>query len=209
MYRPSAFAVDDIAVLHRFIRQRAFATIGIVQGGAVTFAYAPVVLDSAGALGAVRFHLAKSNPAAAVHDGVRVVLSFAGPDAYVSPDWYSSGGMVPTWNYLAVEGEGRARHLSDRELLELLADLSAEQEAKLLPKKPWTIDKVPAPKFEALAAAIAGFSVTFEKLEGKFKLSQDKKPEDFAGVVAGLEARGETSSHAIARAMRSERDGHE
>jgi len=84
----------------------------------------------------------------------------------------------------------------------LVVDLSAQEEAKLLPKQPWLIDKVPPERAEALLNGIVGFSLSFERLEGKFKLSQDKKPEDFAGVIAGLEARGDAASMAVAAAMR-------
>lgn len=209
MYRPSAFAVDDVATLHAFIRRRAFATIGVVVESRVLLAYAPVVLDADGALGAVRFHVAKSNPVAAVADGTPMLVSFTGPDAYVSPDWYVSQDLVPTWNYMAVEGEGWARVLPDADLRALLVDLSAEQERHLLPKKPWTVDKLPADRLAALTNAVAGFSVVFEKLEGKFKLSQDKLQEDRAGVIAGLEARNDTASVAVADAMRKSNDKRE
>ena len=197
--------VDDVAALHAFIGNRPFATIGVVVESRVVLAYAPVVLDAGGALGTVRFHLAKNNPVAAVADGAPMQISFMGPDAYVSPDWYVSQGLVPTWNYMAVEGEGWARVLPDLELQALLVDLSAEQERQLLPKKPWTVDKLTADRRAALTNAIVGFSVMFEKLEGKFKLSQDKKPEDIEGVIAGLEARGDAASLAVAKAMRSTR----
>lgn len=197
--------VDDVAALHAFIGNRPFATIGVVVESRVVLAYAPAVLDAGGALGTVRFHLAKNNPVAAVADGAPMQISFMGPDAYVSPDWYVSQGLVPTWNYMAVEGEGWARVLPDLELQALLVDLSAEQERQLLPKKPWTVDKLTADRLAALTNAIVGFSVMFEKLEGKFKLSQDKKPEDIEGVIAGLEARGDAASLAVAKAMRSTR----
>ena len=205
MYRPKAFAVADIAELHRFIRQRVFATIGVATNRTIAFAYAPVVLDADGAFGAVRFHLARNNPVAEVPDGTRMLLTLTGPDAYVSPDWYASHAMVPTWNYVAVEGEGEARRLSNEGLRTLLINLSAEQEDKLLPKKPWTIDKVPEARLAALSAAIVGYSVAFAKLEGKYKLSQDKKPEDVTGVIAGLEARGDAQSRAVADAITASR----
>lgn len=198
MYRPRAFAVDDVPALHAVIRERVFATLALVHEGGVQFAYAPVVLDASEGLGTIRFHLAKANPVAAMVDGARLSVSFMGPDAYVSPDWYEMQGSVPTWNYIAVEGTGVARKLDSASLLRLLAGLSAQEEAKLLPKKPWTIGKVPEPRLDA----IEGFVLDFETLEGKFKLSQDKKPPDFIGAVAGLEARGDTASLAVADAMR-------
>ena len=206
MHRPKAFAVDDVAALHRFIREQPFGTIAVALDGAVVFAYAPVVLDAGNALGSVRFHLAANNPLAGVQEGTRMHISFAGPNAYVSPDWYASHGLVPTWNYIAVEGEGYARFLNAEELRALLTDLSAEQEAKLSPKTPWTVDKVPPDRLAALTSAIVGISVLFEKLEGKFKLSQDKSPQDIAGVMAGLEGRGGAADVAVAKAMREDGD---
>lgn len=204
MYRPKAFAVDDVAALHGFIREQPFATIAVAVDGAVIFAYAPVVLDAGNGIGSVRFHLAANNPVANVQEGTRMHFSFAGPNAYISPDWYVSHGLVPTWNYVAVEGEGYARFLDAEELRALLIDLSTEQETKLFPKKPWTVDKVPPDRLAALTSAIVGFSVAFETLEGKFKLSQDKKPEDIAGVIAGLEGCGGAAGLAVAKAMRED-----
>ncbi len=199
MYRPPAFAVDDKDALLRFIGAHPFATLAAAAGGAVQFAYAPVV---AAPDGTVRFHLARNNALAGIADGTRLWLSFLGANAYVSPDWYASEGLVPTWNYSAVEGEGAVTRLDAAGLTRLLIDLSAAQEEKLLPKKPWTIDKVPAARMGALLNAIVGFSLRLETLEGKFKLSQDKKPDDIAGVLRGLEARGEAQSSAVAAAMR-------
>ena len=201
MYRPRAFAVDDAQALHPFMRAHPFATLAAAVDGAVHFAYAPVVTGDRVA----RFHLARSNPLAALADGTRLRLSFLGANAYVSPDWYVSAGMVPTWNYSAVEGEGVSRRLGEDELRALLIDLSAAEEDKLLPKKPWTIDKVPPERMAGLLQAIVGFEVRLETLEGKFKLSQDKKPEDFAGVLQGLDARNEAQSAAVALAMRRAR----
>jgi transcriptional regulator len=201
MHRPRAFAVDDIARLHEVIRCRVFATIAAMIDGRVEFAYAPVVLDGRdGPFGTVRFHLAAANPIADVQEGAPLAISFISDDAYVSPDWYAASGMVPTWNYIAVEGRGAMRHIKGGDMRQLLVDLSAAEEANLAPKTPWTIEKVPAAKFEMLLNAIVGFSVQFDSLEGKFKLSQNVKPDDHEGVVRGLEARGAT----IAQAMKKE-----
>lgn len=206
MYRPPAFATDDVALLHEAIRSRVFATVACVIDGAVEFAYAPVVVDAGeGPKGSVRFHLAAANPVAGIADGTPVVLSFLSPDAYVSPDWYDTKGRVPTWNYIAVEGRGGSRRLNGDELRQLLIDLSAAEENKLAPKKPWTIDKVPEEKMGALMTAIVGFSLRFETLEGKFKLSQNVTPEDAEGVMRGLIRRGDPASRAIAKAMRRTR----
>jgi transcriptional regulator len=204
MYRPSAFAVDDVAKLHAYIRERGFATVALIAGGSIELAYAPVVLDSqVEPNGALRFHLARNNPVSQRADGAHLLFSFVGPDTYISPDWYATPGMVPTWNYIAVEAHGIARKLDRGEMQRLLVDVSGEHERKLAPKKPWTIDKVPEQRMSVLLNAIDGFEVRLQSLRGKFKLSQNVKTEDFEGTLRGLDARADAASAAIASAMRS------
>jgi transcriptional regulator len=202
MYRPSAFVVDDVAVLHDVIRNRVLATIAAVRDGAVQFAYAPVIVDADnGSKGGIRYHLAGANPLAALEDGARVSISIVAADAYVSPDWYRKIVTVPTWNYIAIEGEGAVRRTSRAQLRQLVIDLSAQEEEKLRPKEPWLLDKVSPDRIEAMLNGIVGFSLSFERLQGKFKLSQDKSFEDMQGAIAGLEARGDAASVAVAKAM--------
>lgn len=201
MYRPRPFAVNEVAVLREFIRARSFATVAVVAADRIHFAYAPVVLDGEGR-GRARFHLTRQNPVSPLADGALVQFSFLGDDAYISPDWYESKALVPTWNYSVVEAGGIARKLDRAALRALLVDLSAQHEARLLPKPPWLIDKVPQARIEAMLTAIEGFEVPLDRLEGKFKLSQDKNEADQSGAIAGLEARGDAQSIAVARAMR-------
>lgn len=173
------------------------------MSGRVALGYAPVVLDEhVGPYGALRLHFSANNSIVEDVDGAQFHVSFLGPDAYVSPDWYETPGMVPTWNYVAVEGQGIARRLNPDELRQLLVDVSAVQESRLLPKTPWTIDKVPEQKMQMLMGAIVGIEVRLQKLAGKFKLSQNIKASDFEGAIVGLEARGDASSLAVARSMR-------
>lgn len=182
-----------------------FGTIAAVIDGEVRLAYAPVILDPQnGPKGGIRFHFARGNAMAAMEDGAHVKLSFVAADAYISPDWYKTLVTVPTWNYIAVEGKGVVRRTSREELRQLVVELSAQEEAKLVPKTPWLLDKVPEQRTEALLNGIVGFSLVFDTLAGKLKLSQDKKPEDVAGVIEGLEARGDVASLAIASAMKRE-----
>ncbi len=204
MYRPPAFVVDDVVILHDVIRRRVFVTIAAAVEGVVQFAYAPVVLDAQdGPRGAIRFHLAIANPLAKLGAGARIAMSLIAADAYISPDWYRTTVTVPTWNYIAVEGEGVIRRSSRAELRQLVIDLSTQEETKLLPKQPWLMSKLTEARIEALLNGITGFSLSLERLQGKFKLSQDKTGEDIAGVIVELEARGDAASIAVAKAMRA------
>ncbi|MBV8976265.1 MAG: FMN-binding negative transcriptional regulator [Alphaproteobacteria bacterium] len=201
MYRPRPYAIDDGQILREVLRKRVFATLAAIVEGRVAFAYAPLVVDARG----LRFHLARANPLASLDDGMRVSLSVLACDAYISPDWYRTTVTVPTWNYISVECEGPVRRLPGEELRPLVVELSAQEEARLAPKPEWTLDKVPEARVEALLNGITGFAMSFERLEGKFKLSQDKSPEDVAGAIEALESRGDAAGRAVAEAMRRTR----
>ena len=206
MYRAAPYVVDDPRLLHDVMRERRFATLVAVLDEELHFAYAPVIVSAEPSpLGSVRFHLARANPMSGMN-GARVHLSFMAADAYVSPDWYQTKSFVPTWNYIATEAEGRAQQLNEAGLRQLLIDLSATAEEQLCPKPPWIIDRIPEERWTTLLNGIRGFSIVLEKLEGKFKLSQDKSPADRTGVIAALEARGDAQSLGIARAMRATHD---
>jgi transcriptional regulator len=207
MYVPAHFAIPDLTSVHAFLRTNVFATIVGELGGSIAFAYAPIVFDpKLGPRGGLRFHLARANPLAGI-DGASLKLSVMGAHAYVSPDWYETEGMVPTWNYLAVEGAGRARHLDDTELRRLLSDLTAQEESALMPKAPWKMGRVPLERLETLLTGIVGFELIFETLEGKAKLSQNRSEADVEGAILGLERRGDAASLAVAAAMRKSRGG--
>lgn len=202
MYRPKAFAVDELEALHAAMRARVLATLAVIHDGQVRFAYAPLVVDAHGPLGRLRFHLARNNPVVDILDGARATVSLLGPDGYVSPDWYAAEGFVPTWNYVAIEGEGVARRLIGAEREQALTDLSAQEEAKLAPKPPWTLDKLSAAKRAQLLEAIVAFALPLSRLEGTFKLSQDKSPADRDGVLSAMDAREAAGARGLARMMR-------
>ena len=181
MHPNRAFHWDDADEMLAFVRSISFATI-CVDGPLVV--HAPLVVEVPDRL---RFHVARSNRAAGSLDGARAILSCLGPEAYVSPDWYGTPGQVPTWNYLAVEAEGPLRRLDEPGLIALLDALSAEHEARLAPKTPWTRDKLDSRRFEAMLKAIVGFELTVEALRGTRKLGQNKKSAERVAAADGLE----------------------
>lgn len=204
MYNPPHFAVSDIGWMHDFIRRNAFATFAAVIDGVAHLAYVPVVLDEQPSpLGAIRFHLARSNPIAALANGSVVKLSIMGAHAYVSPDWYETPEQVPTWNYMAVEGSGRVQRLDETESIAYLTRLSAEQESFLAPKPPWSPARLQARRLKQLLLGIVPFLLLFDTLEGKAKLSQNRSQADIAGVIAALNHRGDDAGTAIASAMQT------
>ena len=149
--------------------------------------------------GAVQFHLARGNGLTKHLDGMTVLAVVNGPDAYVSPRWYSDPEQVPTWNYVAVELEGRVRRLDGDGLLGQITALSNQHEARVTEGQPWTMDKLPEAKLRGLMSAIVGFELEVLATRETMKLSQNKSPDERARVAAGLEGEG---SAAIAQLMR-------
>jgi transcriptional regulator len=146
----------------------------------------------------IDFHLSRGNVLVPhLVQGFRAVMLATGEDAYVSPDWYESADQVPTWNYLSVEAEGSVAVLSEAELIAQLDSLSEQQEARLLPKPIWTRGKMASGKFEALLRGIIGGRLFVDRLEGTFKLSQNKGEADRLGAAKGL------GKHPIAKVMRA------
>lgn len=198
MHPAPAFRVEDRAVLLDFLRAHPFVTLAASVGGRPFVAQSPIVIRELSGEITLDFHLSRGNVLTPhLTQGFPAIALATGPDAYVSPDWYESPDQVPTWNYLAVEAEGAVAPLNDEELTALLDDLSAQEEARLAPKTPWTRDKMKVGKFEALLRGIMGGRLFVERLEGTFKLSQNKSDADRLGAAKGL------GDHPIAGLMRS------
>jgi transcriptional regulator len=198
MHPARAFHVEDEARLLEHLAAFPFATIAAAPAGRLIVAHAPLVVRrSEGGL-ALDFHLSRNNALApALAGGFRAAAVSLAGDAYISPDWYESPDQVPTWNYVSVEAEGPVRALAEAELVVLLDDLSAQEEGRLAPKPPWTRGKMAPARFEAMLGGIVGARLAVERLEGTFKLGQNKSEADQAGVIRGL---GE--GHPLARRMR-------
>jgi transcriptional regulator len=199
MHPAGAFRVDDRQTLLAFVAAHPFVTIAAAVRGRPLVAQAPVVVRELGdGEVALDLHLSRGNALAPfIVQGFRAVALATGPDAYVSPDWYGGADQVPTWNYLSVEAEGSVAPLNDDELVALLDDLSAQEEARLAPKPPWTRAKMSPGRFEALMRGIIGARLVVDRLQGTFKLSQNKGEADRAGVAAAL------GEHPVAGLMRA------
>jgi len=204
MYVPRHFSQDDTAVAHDLIRSNVFTTLVTEVSGRLDATHVPVVLDAErGALGSLRFHLARANPTStALTDDREVLMVFVGPHTYISPDWYANEHLVPTWNYAVVHAYGTPRTMNDAELRHLLDDLSTSQEM-LLPKAPWTTDKMSPELLDKMCNAIVGFDLSIVELQSKWKLNQNRGAADRAGVVAALEKLDGESRHAVAATMRT------
>ncbi|QNA85069.1 FMN-binding negative transcriptional regulator [Sphingomonas sp. So64.6b] len=161
-----------------------FAHIFVTTPDLPLVVHAPVVTVGERRL---RFHVARANRATPHLDGARVLLSIAGAQGYITPNWYvAPGQQVPTWDYTAVEIDGVARACDDDALVEQLDRLAAIHEPRVIPENPWTRAKMDEDRFRAMLRAIIAFEVEIDGIRGTRKLSQNKSAADRAGVVAGL-----------------------
>jgi len=205
LYLPQPFEATETDRNLAVIESHPFGLLIQVADGRPMVSPAPFHLDrQPDGRARLRCHLARPNPACGLIDGERPAsVLFQGPGTYISPDWYMSDGMVPTWNYVAVEATGTPRLLDHDGLLTLLAELSAREEAHLAPKPAWTLDKLSERQLTGLMKAIIGFEMEIETLSGKHKLSQNRKTEDRIGAADGLEQRGRPNDLAVAALMRA------
>lgn len=197
MHPNTAFRHDDRALLEALIDEVGFGMIFATTPDGPRVAHTPLLQTGDGA---VQFHLARGNALTKHLDGMTVLALVNGPDGYVSPRWYADQEQVPTWNYVALELEGRVRRMDADGLLGLLEALSARQEARISSGTPWTMDKLPPDKLRGLLGAIIGFELEVQAWRPTFKLSQNKLADERERVVAGLEGEG---SPAIAQLMRT------
>ena len=190
LYRPTHFREDDPAALLAFVERHAFGTLVSAGAKGLDVSHIPF-LPERGADGRLRLlgHVARANaqwealPAAA-----HVVAIFEGPHAYVSPSWYGEHPSVPTWNYAVVHAHGRVRLMDEAGLRSLLERLSRHYEGDR--PNAWRFSALPGDYVAKMLRAIVGFELEVERLEGKFKLSQNR-PAEIPRVIAALQAEGE------------------
>jgi transcriptional regulator len=187
MHANRLFRETDKTRLALRFRAHPFATLIATKDGRPIAGHAPIVIDRDAEGWRLRFHLAAANPlvAAIAANGEALALGLGG-DAYISPDWYGAPDQVPTWNYLSVECEGPTRAVDEAALVAILDDLSAQEEARLAPKKPWTREKMTPSVFDRMLKAIVGFEMRPSRFEGVTKLGQNKPEAQRIAAAAAL-----------------------
>jgi transcriptional regulator len=195
VYIPPLFKEDRIDVLHDAIRRTGLATLVTLAADGLIASHVPMLLDADPApYGTLIGHLARPNPQArGAIPGVQALAIFQGPDAYITPSWYATkrenGKVVPTWNYVAIHAHGPVEFFDDAERLRDVVTRLTEREEQAR-ADPWAVSDAPAAFIDGMLKGIVGFALPIARLEGKWKMSQNRPAEDRAGVVAGLERQG-------------------
>jgi transcriptional regulator len=206
MYLPKAFEETRTEALHELVRERPFGTLVVATERGLNVDHLPFLIDGeAGPLGVLRGHVARANPVwRTTPRELDAVAIFQGPERYITPSWYptkhETGKVVPTWNYVVVHAHGALRFVEDRGWLrDHVTRLSDHQEAAR--KMPWRVSDAPEDFVSNLLEAIVGVEMTIGRLEGKWKLGQNRSERDRQGMIDGLLGEEDEASLALARSM--------
>jgi transcriptional regulator len=203
MFLPDHFRVEDIPEMHTLMRARPFAGLVSMTPSGLYGTHLPTVLKGEGPFGTIECHLSRANPHwKDLAGGGEAMMIFQGPDGYVTPNWYATkaatGKAVPTWNYAIVHAYGRPAVMDDKEWLKRhVTELSDQQERS--EAHPWKVSDAPDSYIDVMLRGIVGFRFEITRLEGKWKMSQNREAQDREGVVKGLGARGAGGDLEMAR----------
>ena len=204
MYLPAAFQEQRPEALHALMQAHPLGTLVTHGPDGLDANHIPFELDAtAGPHGLLRAHVARANPVWQQAGDTEVLVIFQAADGYISPNWYPSKPEhhrhVPTWNYAVVHAHGVLRVRDDERFLRgLVARLTREHEARSQQEKPWKMGDAPADYIDGLLKVIVGLEIQITRLEGKYKLGQNREERDRLGAAAGLDALGNND---LAQAM--------
>jgi transcriptional regulator len=200
MYLPKHFANDDRAALDAVVRANPFGLLVGELDGSPFATHLPFLLDGNRLLA----HFARGNPHWKAIDGTSEMLAvFSGPHAYISPRWYEASQAVPTWNYAAVHVYGTPRIIEDADSVrEMLDRLILEYEGDA-----WSLGGQDPDFLDRMTRGVVAFEMPVARIEGKFKLSQNRPEEDRRRVIAELEGAGRDAERELAGMMRAEMEG--
>lgn len=207
MHDVAAFREQRVEVLHALIQAHPLATLVTHGAKGLDANHIPLLIDPAPApYGTLRGHVARANPLWRQTEGHAEVLAvFQGPHGYVTPSWYASkaqhGKVVPTWNYAVVHAHGPLIVHDDAEWLRgLVTRLTVSQESHRA--QPWQVTDAPLDYIDTMLKAIVGIEIPIARLQGKWKMSQNRLAQDREGVIAALTASGDVASLAMLDEMR-------
>lgn len=210
MYIPPSNAEHRPEVMLDYMEAHPLAALVTSSSAGLIATHLPLLVDrTRGALATLAGHVARANPQQRqARDGDEALVIFSGDDSYVTPAFYPSkardGKVVPTWNYVAVHAYGTLRFVSDPAALRRhLEALTSHHEASR--DRPWSVSDAPTSYIDQQLGAIVGVEIEIARLEGKWKMSQNRSAEDIAGVIAGLGSSDDPRQRDVAEIVRARR----
>ncbi len=195
---------DRIATLHEAIENIRFGTLITIGAEGPMATHIPMfVRADPQPYGLIVGHIARQNPQWQKSLPDKMALATCvGEHAYISPSLYetrtTTGKVVPTWMYLAVQALGPIEFFDDgARLLALVSESTRAQEH--MRDNPWSVEEAPSEYIEGQLRAIVGFELRVKTIEGAWKFSQRKRDGDREGVVSGLLAEDQPELSALVR----------
>ena len=201
MYRPDPFRETDAHKLVAFMRAHPFGTLVAAPEGRPIAAHIPIAIATDGETITLSGHVARANPIWQTFDGDEALIIFSGPHAYISPQAYEKRESVPTWNYIAVHAYGVPRAVHFSEAAESMNDMMARlmDSFESAYGEQWA--SLPSGFRTNLMQGIVGFEISVSRLEGQYKLSQNRSAQDQTNVAANLVQARDPATVAIGEAM--------
>ncbi len=199
MYLPKHFDHDDGAAARQLAAENPFALLmpGVGEPDA---AHIPMLWEDRDDGAYLIGHVARANPmTAAIRGGAPAFAVFTGPHAYISPNWYATAGLVPTWNYAAVHVYGRFRVLDGTKAETVLRALIGAFESDATGN--WSLDALTPSAVQTQLKGITAFEIPIDRVQTKFKMSQNRSAADVSGAIAGLRQQGDPDAVAVADIM--------
>lgn len=196
MYTPKFNQISDLAVLLEAMRTYSFAIL-FGPAGELRATHLPLLVHDEGDHGTLLGHFARANSHWSALAGHETLVVFPGPHGYVSPSLYTEPLSVPTWNYIAIHAYGTLELIEDEPgRLKLVEELIAKHEQVYLDR--WR--SMPEGYRRTMLAGIMGFRIPLSRVEGKFKISQNRGADDRLNVLTA-HAAGSSDERELARWM--------
>lgn len=202
MYIPKLYREEDRVKILEFIQQNDFATLVTYDGEKPVASHLLMGILEEDETLFVNGHMSRANPHwKTFENNPEVLVIFQGAHTYISPTWYNHVN-VPTWNYQSVHVYGKPRIIIDYdeayELLNLLID-------RYESTSHYRLESLPKDFVEKEINGIVAFQIEVTRIEANYKLSQNRKDEDYANIIKQLDKRTDDLSHDVAEAMRQNR----
>ncbi len=191
MYIPRHNEENRVPVMHKLMVSHPLATLVTLGASGLFASHIPMILETDGSeFGVLKGHISRANTQwKDLVPTVDALAIFAGPQHYISPNWYPGtkehGKVVPTWNYVVVHAYGTLRVIQDEAwLLKNVEELTNIHEARS--PAPWRVSDAPEDFIRSQLRGIVGLELPIRRLEGKWKVSQNRTEAELEGVVEGL-----------------------
>lgn len=198
MYIPEVYEINDQDKVIEFIENNNFGDLVTFHNQSLCSNKVPFFFDRDENI--LYGHFGRSNPQLIdIEESSEVLAIFSGAHAYISPHWYESQNMVPTWNFQTLQIRGVASIVKDNCLIEILEKLSAFHESEF--SKPWAMDEIAPERLQFMLKMIVGFKIEVTDIKFKEKMSQNRSVRDQQSVIDSLNKLNDPEMKKVANIM--------